>query len=107
MQDDPPAGRAAWDDPDDGAAPHSPENRRSAESKLRRGTRHCPLCLAPLGRNAPRTRRVRHCATCRAHPSRDKCCQRCGAAAVWENKSGAACQRCGHHGPKRAVIAAA
>ena len=91
-------------DPADAAAPHVPRNRRTAESKLRRNPKHCPLCLAPLASNAPRTRRARSCAACRAHPSQAKHCQHCGGAAIWENKSGAACRRCGLHGAKGIVI---
>lgn len=86
-------------------APHHPRNRGEAESKLRRGGKHCPLCLAPLARNAGRTRRQRQCLACGAHPSAEKHCLRCGAAPVWEAKSGAACPRCGVRGPKRDVLA--
>jgi hypothetical protein len=91
----------------DGAPPHVPRNRGTAESKLRRGGKHCPVCLAPLRKNAPRTRLVHDCGACRAHVSRGKHCRKCGADAVWENKAGAACQRCGLTGSKRDVIAPA
>ena len=87
--------------------PHLPRNRGTAPSKLRRGGRHCPLCLAPLPKNAPRTRLTRSCAACQAHLSRGRRCAKCGADAIWENKSGAACQRCGVSGAKRDVIASA
>ena len=89
---------------DDAPAPHHPRNRRTSESKLRRGGRHCPLCLAPLRRNAPRTRLMRGCGECRARLSREKRCRRCGAAAVRENREGAACRGCGLHGAKNDVI---
>lgn len=93
-------------DPDETPPPHRPQNRGSSESKLRRGGKHCPVCLAPLRKNAPRTRLMRSCEACQAHPSQGKRCRRCGADAVWENKAGAACQGCGLHGEKREVIAA-
>lgn len=92
-------------DLEDLPAPHLPQNRRSAESKLRRGGKHCPVCLAPLQKNAGRTRVMRSCTTCQAHVSAGKRCLRCGADALWENKRGAACQACGLHGEKPAVIA--
>ncbi len=84
---------------------HRPQNRDSSESKLRRGGKHCPLCLAPIRKNAARTRLIRSCTACRAHVSAGKQCQRCGHRAIWENKSGAACRSCGLHGAKAAVIA--
>ena len=87
---------------------HQTQNRRSAESKLRRGKRHCPVCLSPLVKIAGRTRLMRSCPTCRAHPSDSKRCSRCGASgSIWENKQEAACQACGLHGPKASVIAEA
>jgi len=64
------------------------------------------MCLAPFRKNAPRTRLMRACTACQAHVSLQKCCRRCGGEALWENKSGAACQSCGLHGAKTAVIAA-
>jgi hypothetical protein len=96
--------RMAHIDPDDEVPPHVPQNRRTAEQKLRKGGRNCPVCLAELRKTAPKTRRMRACLACNAHPSPAKRCARCGAAAVWENKQDAACQRCGTHGAKRAVI---
>src|SRR6478672_4485193 len=83
----------------------APQNRATAESKLRRSPRHCPVCLAALGKIAPRTRLLKMCSECRAHPSAEKECSRCGARAVWENKRGAACRQCGLHGAKSTVIA--
>jgi hypothetical protein len=89
---------------DDEEVPHHPQNRDAAESKLRRSGKRCPICLAPLPKNAPRTRLQRACGECQAHVSRGKHCRRCGKEALWENKDGAACQSCGLHGTKRDVI---
>ena len=91
-------------DPDTSVLPHHPQNRGTSESKLRRGGRHCPVCVAALPKNAGRTRRVRFCPACQAHPSREKRCLRCGADGVWENKQAAGCGACAHHGAKRDVI---
>jgi hypothetical protein len=93
-------------DPADEPPRHQQRNRGSAESKLRRGGKHCPVCLAPLRKNARRTRVMRACTVCEAHVSHQKRCSRCGAEALWENKSGAACQSCGLYGAKIAVIVA-
>jgi len=49
---------------------------------------------------------MRACTVCQAHVSPRKRCRRCGGEALWENKSGAACQSCGLHGAKGAVITA-
>ena len=92
--------------PSDDLPRHRPQNRATSESKLRRGGKHCPMCLAPLRKNAPRTRLMRACVVCRAHVSMEKRCLRCASEALWENKSGAACQACGLRGSKAAVIAA-
>ncbi len=89
----------------DELTPHRARNRRTAESKLRRSLKHCPMCLEPLQLNSRRSKRVAACHSCNAHPSRDKRCMKCGAQAVWENKAGAACQACGVHGAKSEVIA--
>jgi predicted nucleic acid-binding Zn ribbon protein len=75
-----------------------------SEAKLRRGKKHCPVCLIPLGKNAARTRLMRKCRSCQGQLTPGKHCLRCGAAAVWENKNGAACQACGLHGTKAAVF---
>ena len=83
---------------------HRPANRATAESKLRRDRKHCPLCLARLHMNASRTRLERACRICQAHPSDHKTCRKCGAHAVWENKQAAACQACGAYGGKDTVI---
>jgi hypothetical protein len=92
----------------DDVAPHQPQNRSSSASKLRRGKRHCPVCLAPLAKVAGRTRLMRSCSACHAHPSESKRCSRCGASgSIWENKQGATCQACGLHGPKLSVVAEA
>lgn len=84
---------------------HFPQSRQSAASKLRRGKKHCPVCLAPLPKNAQRTRLMRNCIECQAHISLLNRCRKCRAEAVWENKSQAACQACGLHGKKLEVIA--
>ena len=84
---------------------HFPQNRDSAQSKLRRGKKHCPVCLAPLGKNSTRTRLLKFCHVCQAHPSEGKHCVKCQAQSVWENKQSAACQACGLHGMKLDVIA--
>jgi hypothetical protein len=84
---------------------HHSQNRDTAESKLRRGGKHCPICLAPLAKIAGRTRRMKCCVSCRAHPSSWKRCARCQArGSIWENKAAAACQACGLHGAKAVVI---
>jgi hypothetical protein len=89
----------------DDIAPHQPQNRASSSSKLRRGKRHCPVCLSPLAKIAGRTRLMRSCSACQAHPSASKRCLRCGASVgIWENKLAAACQACGLNGPKPSVI---
>ena len=80
------------------------QNRRRAESKVRRSGTHCPVCLAPLEKNVKRTRLQQRCTSCRAHPSREKRCRKCSAQAIWENKLGVACQACGAHGAKEAVV---
>ncbi|WP_435016471.1 hypothetical protein TA3x_004037 [Tundrisphaera sp. TA3] len=64
----------------DDIPPHRPQNRSSATSKLRRGRRHCPIYLEPLGKVAGRTRLMRSCSACLAHPSPSKRCLRCGAS---------------------------
>lgn len=85
---------------------HQPQNRRSADSKLRRGKRHCPNCLTPHAKIASRTRLMRACQNCDAHPSDQKRCSKCHASeCIWENSQDAACQACAQHGPKSSVIA--
>jgi hypothetical protein len=115
-REDPPGVGARWLRPSrmhaehetDDVAPHRPRNRLSSESKLRRGGRHCPVCLSPLAKIAGRTRLMRSCSACGAHPDADKRCLRCHATGrIWEGKRGAACQACGMHGAKSAVIAPA
>lgn len=86
---------------------HASRNRRDAPSKLRRGGRHCPICLAAFVKNAKRTRRVRCCGACGAHPQADKTCASCGADAIWQARGQAACQRCGAHGDANTIIAVA
>jgi hypothetical protein len=94
------------DEPKD-VAPHQSQNRESSDSKRRRSKRHCPVCLSRLAKIASRTRLLRSCALCGAHPSDAKSCLRCGASgSIWENKQGAACRACGLHGQKSSVIAA-
>lgn len=83
---------------------HQPRNRDTAESKLRRSRRHCPVCLEPLAKNAARTKRKRACDACGANPQPGKRCARCSAEEIWEGRRGAACQSCGLHGTKAAVI---
>jgi hypothetical protein len=86
-------------------APRNRGTAESGESKLRRSPRNCPLCLASLGKIAPRTRLMKMCSECQAHPSPDKECSRCGSRSIWENKQAAACRQCGLHGAKSTVIA--
>lgn len=86
---------------------HVSRNRRDAPSKLRRGGRHCPICLAAFAKNAKRTRRVRCCDACGAHPQAEKNCASCGADAIWQARGQAACQRCGAHGEADAIVAGA
>lgn len=82
-----------------------PQNRSTAPSKLRRDGKHCPVCLAPLKKNARRSRRVRECKSCGAQPQPTKSCIKCSGGPVWRSKAGAACQACGHHGLVAAVLA--
>lgn len=84
---------------------HVPRNRGHAPSKLRRGGRQCPICLAAFAKNAKRTRRVRGCDACGAHPQPGKTCASCGADAIWQARGRAACQRCAAHGEAHVVIA--
>lgn len=88
------------------AGHHIPENRKTAPSKLRRGGKNCPVCLAVLTKNQKRTRLRRECLSCRAHPSIGKRCLRCSAEGIWETKTSAACQACGLHRDKANVIRA-
>ena len=88
---------------DEQPGPHFPQNKRTADSKLRRSQKNCPVCLAPLPKNAKRSRYKRECAVCRAHPSAHKHCAHCSAQEVWESPTGAACQSCGFHGAKSEV----
>lgn len=89
---------------DDDVPKYQPRNRGSAESKLRRSRRHCPVCLAPLAKNARRTKLKRQCDMCGANPHDAKACARCGAGGIWESGAGAACQVCGLPGTKDLVI---
>ena len=75
-------------------------------SQKRWDKKHCPVCLTDLSKNALRTRLLRWCVTCGAHPVPHKRCRQCSAAAIWENSRWAACQACGLHGAKKDVIAA-
>lgn len=79
------------------------------DSKLRRGGKHCPLCLVVLPKNSRRTRTRRSCIACGANPQPLKQCRRCSATAgaVWEGPTGAACSICGLHGSKKKLIAPA
>src|SRR5689334_7679459 len=83
---------------------HRSLNRATSHSKLRRGRRHCPICLGAFRKITTRTRLRKECLACRAHPSKQKVCVKCGASAIWENKHLAACQACGLHGEKGQVI---
>ena len=74
------------------------------DSHRRRSPKHCPVCEAPLEKNARRTRLMNACDACHARLSSGRRCNRCNGAEVWENKREAGCRRCGLHGPKAAVI---
>jgi hypothetical protein len=89
----------------DEIVPHYPQNKDSAISKLRRGRKHCPVCLTALEKNAARTRLAKKCISCQAQPSKAVHCSKCQAEAIWRNKTQAACQSCGLFGKKSAVIA--
>ena len=78
--------------------------KRVSENNRRKGGMHCPICVQPLQKNRRRTKALDFCNQCQAHPTQ-KYCRRCAQPLIWENKSGAACQGCGHHGAKRNVIA--
>lgn len=82
-----------------------PQNRLVSESKLRRNPKYCPICLNKLVKNAKRTRLIKSCLSCKAHPSLLKRCAKCQAEAIWENSNEAACRACGLHGKKSLVIA--
>ena len=82
---------------------HVSQNRQTSETKLRRSSKHCPICLAKLQKNRRRTRLQKRCVACQAHPSLDKICTKCGSQTIWENKSGAACRQCGLRGTKSKV----
>src|SRR2546422_8392740 len=47
--------------PPDESPKHVAQNRESAESKLRRSKRNCPVCLSVLTKNAKATKRVSMC----------------------------------------------
>jgi hypothetical protein len=79
-------------------------SRFKSESKLRRDRCHCPICLVALSKNLHRTRQARKCYSCQGQLVKGKRCQKCSGESIWENKSGAACQKCGLHGTKREVI---
>jgi hypothetical protein len=81
-----------------------PSANTTAESKLRRDTRHCPICLVALAKNTQRTRLARKCYSCQAQLAQGKQCQKCSGEMIWENNIGAACQKCGLNGTKREVI---
>ena len=83
---------------------HMPENRRVAFSKLRRGGKHCPVCLAALPKTATKTRLKRKCDACAAQPIERGRCKKCGAAAVWAGPTGAACRSCGAHGAREVIV---
>jgi hypothetical protein len=88
----------------DKEVPHYPQNKDSADSKLRRGRKHCPVCLTVLAKNASRTKLLRKCLSCQAQPFQTLHCSKCQAVSVWQNKTHAACQSCGQFGKKSQVI---
>lgn len=90
---------------DDEIVPHYSQNKDSAVSKLRRGRKHCPVCLTTLENNAGRTRLAKKCYSCQAQPSQIEHCSKCQAVAIWKNKTQAACQSCGLFGKKSKVLA--
>lgn len=81
-----------------------PQNRASAPSKLRRDKKHCPVCLAPLQKNARRTKLMKECTACGAHVQASKICAKCSRETIWQGKRGAACQACGFHGSATSVV---
>lgn len=93
--------------PEDDGPKHVPQNRATAESKLRRSPAHCPVCLAPLRKNARRTKTMAKCVACGANPQPGKVCFRCRDESIWQSRKGAACRRCGHHGKPSDVIGTA
>ena len=82
------------------------QDRDRAESNLRKGGQHCPLCLALLPSIAGKGRSARKCTACGAQPHRGKLCSKCHQEAIWETSTKAACQACGQHGSKLTVVAA-
>jgi hypothetical protein len=89
----------------DEIVPHHPQNKNTAVSKLRRGRKHCPVCLTTLEKTATRTKLIKKCVSCQAQPSETVHCSKCQAVAIWQNKTQAACQSCGLFGKKSEVIA--
>ncbi len=79
--------------------------KRVSENARRKGGQHCPVCVARLGKNRRRTKRLGFCDQCQAHPTAKRC-RRCTQPLVWENKHRAACQSCALTGPKATVISA-
>jgi hypothetical protein len=88
---------------DDDAPRVTPRQRRKAESQLRTGGRHCPVCLTVLPSIAGRS--GRRCTACGAEPRTDVRCAKCHGAAAWEGRTAAGCALCGHHGSKVQVFA--
>jgi hypothetical protein len=78
-----------------------------AESKLRRGGQHCPLCLDTLPRISGKGQIANKCMSCGAQPQPGKRCSKCKEEAIWESKAEAACQSCGRRGSRLLVIAGA
>ena len=89
---------------DEETVPHHSQNRNTAASKLRRGGKNCPVCLAALRKNVTRTRLLKTCVQCQAQPSSAFACLTCRATGVWQNKTAAACASCGRQGKKSEVI---
>ncbi len=79
--------------------------RTAREDALRRGGRHCPVCLEVLPRIVAAARTGSRCAHGRAQAAPETRCAKCHQAGVWEGPKGAACPACGHHGSRVRVIA--
>jgi hypothetical protein len=88
-------------------ARQTPKSRDSAESKLRRDRRHCPLCLKVLPRIVGGGRLAHKCSSCGAQPQARRRCAKCRQEAIWELGAKAACQACANHGSKLRVVAGA
>ena len=86
-------------------AGRKPKASGEAESTLRQGGQHCPLCLETLPRISGKGRIANKCLSCGAERQPGKRCSKCKEEAIWESSAEAACQSCGRRGSRLLVIA--